>query len=187
MADHFTSLHIHVNRRSQLNAIIARITNNGPVSAKTVVIDAEVTAAFELAGRPTDADLFVGSAEPPEPPEPPRVRDHFAMPSLNPYREPDDPTEFIWLDRPSHGKPHGRSSCADFRPDRVWEDANWAYSLVAGEGTFRIKVSAEHMAPVEQQATLRLIERDGGWDDPAVRAALPAATLKLFDVCAAGG
>lgn len=153
VAQYFDKLHDRIARIAALPLIRFEVSNSGTLSAARLVVRLE-TIGFSILANRSAIKNAVGTSDLPTPPEPPVPYNEFALDairhSFTPPPNPRDPTEMLWLDRPSFGDQSGSYGCDDFRPQRVYADevGLWA-TEEAIEGSLIVAASADDIAELE--------------------------------------
>lgn len=186
--DHFRNLHEHVARRTQIQEIIATVTNVGSISAKDLVFEAWLEGGEGLLADVEAGEDIFGSITPKDAPEPPRKNTfHNSALSAFPSQRPTNPTAFRWIKRPGYGNFYLSQTCADFRPERVSQRPICILTLDPDRPPSRLQVSigAEHHPVITKDAAITTRRQTASWTDEAVLDLFPgeiAATITRSEV-----
>lgn len=170
--------------------------NDGAATAERLTIDFAVSDGWQvLAGQSEVDDIAPLPVILPERPLTPFQQDHrdravkadgvgrqfghLAAPAA----QPRDPTGFYWIERPGYDSKRGVHGCEEFRAKRRYEDVIWLWPRgnPPVDGTLRVDIHGSNLpAPLELELPLAFADREAGWDDDAVIAALDPVIVDIL-------
>ncbi len=193
----FANLHELIAAQGALKYVPYSVSNIGNISARDMKCEIVLTGDFTLLRSRNDALSWATSLKPPEIPTPPKMRDlgigryrdrmndfsslDMRAPNLAQLAKPRDPTEMVRFRGPDEeGETFG---CADFRPDRTYEDELCLYGGGTGlaKGEAKIFVDAEHYATISAVITIseRAVARE--WGDVGAEPFIPRRLKALLE------
>jgi hypothetical protein len=171
----FATLHQKIIGWSDALALDYAVINNGNQTAAGLRIETSLEGDAVFWGSEKEARKIAGALTLPTAPKPPGGPDKPLSLNIPRLPEEKDPTAFYWVERP-RGHYKASSQCAEFRPQRKWEDSLWI-SVLSGSssiGTIDFEISARNMAsPVKRRVPIRVLERFFDWSDRDFLRTLP--------------